>query len=78
MFSTQVTGGMWQVERSKTSLYGLRTFVKKSTTAHVMATTYGLHLSAAFGFEKFGNDGAGALCRLWQQRYVFLTEAWTA
>eukprot|EP00971_Amphidinium_carterae_P149912 2971914-Amphidinium_carterae.1 len=78
MFSTQVTGGMWQIERSRTSLYGLRTFVKKSTSAHIMATTYGLKLSAAFGFEKFGNDGAGALCRLWQQRYVFLTEAWTA
>jgi len=78
MFSTQVTGGMWQVDRSKTALYGLRTFLKKNTSGYVMATSFGLNLSAAFGFEKFGKSGAGALCRLWQQRYILLTETWTA
>eukprot|EP00971_Amphidinium_carterae_P345783 6486913-Amphidinium_carterae.1 len=77
-FTLQVQGGAWQVERTGRSLYGVRCFAKRNTTAEHMCRAFHLKMSAAFEFNVHGEAMASALGRLWVHRMSWLRDAWEA
>eukprot|EP00971_Amphidinium_carterae_P042832 841792-Amphidinium_carterae.3 len=77
-FIIKVLGGNWNIERAGRRLFGMRTDIKPTSDIWTFADNFGLHKSASFEHELYGEVPAHTLCLLWQKRIMQIFDVWVS
>ena len=75
-FRVSVLGGLWQVQRTGRSVYGLRVDCRAKSATYNMAVSLGFPRSASFEYNKYGETTAAVLVDVYKHKMAFLRKIW--